>query len=131
MSNLSDLQNAVGGKGSTALNAAGAALGLAADISGVVGGVTSIISLIGSINSHDTTLSDILSEIQSDFQQLESQIRTEDILQRFRDLDQAISGAIAVLGSLEADLTQNPPLTDDYRQTQIQTCFESAHRTQQ
>jgi hypothetical protein len=47
----------------------------------------------------------------------------EDILDRLRNLEQAIVGAATVLSQLKDDISQQPPVSNEYRLQQIQTCL--------
>jgi hypothetical protein len=122
MSNLSDLLQAVLGKHYEAVSGTfdilGGAIGLVADASAVYGVIESIIS-------SDASLQDVLNAITADFNQIGAILSASDRLQRMRDVDQGINPAVTVFQSLPAILSSVPPVTQDYKLAQIQTCVQA------
>jgi hypothetical protein len=126
MSNLSDLYNEIFTSNSTAVKYAGNILGTLADVGGAVGLGLQIIS---ALTSKDDELAGVLSAIQTDFGQLQAELKGEfaasDKLQRMRDVDQGINPAVGVFEQLPAMLAAAPPPTSDFRLAQIQTCVDA------
>lgn len=132
MSNLNDLFNDIGLENVTGIKTAGDVFGTLADLSGAVGFVQLGISLIESFSSQDDELKQVLNAIQADFKQLSDQVAqlsgqvaASDKLQRMRDIDQGINAAVGVFEQLQANLSSTPPVSQDFKQSQIQTCLDA------
>jgi hypothetical protein len=128
--NLSDLIQAVSttnadgtAKAVDTVGAVGASLGLLADVSGAVGFVQIATSLVNTILGKDDQVTAALNQLQMEMQELQAAVKAEDTLERLRDLEQAINPAATVLAQLKADIAQQPPVTNEYRLQQVQTCL--------
>ncbi len=117
MANLDDLLDA----DQEALEFAGNLLGTLADISGATG-----INFVQDLLSQDLTLQNLLSAIQTIYADLQGQIAASDKLQRMRDVDQGINAAVGVFAQLPAIMSASPPLSEDFKFAQIQTCLDAA-----
>lgn len=130
MANLSDLLTAVSTKNADgsdkardAVGAVGASMGLLADLSGVVGFVQLASSLVDTILGKDDQVTDALNQLQQEMQNLQAAVKAEDTLDRLRNLEDAINPAASVLGQLKADVNEQPPVSTEYRLTQVGTCL--------
>jgi hypothetical protein len=130
LSNLNDLLKAVSttnadgtAKAVDTVDAIGSSMGLLADVSGVVGFVQLATSLVNTILGNDDQVTQMLNKLQQEIQILEASQKAEDVLERMRNLEQAIVGAATVLAQLRADVGQQPPVSNEYRLTQIGTCL--------
>ena len=122
MSNLSDLVQALAGDHAKALTTTvgilGGAIGLVADVSAVH-------DVIEGFLSSDASVQDILTTITADFKNINAILSASDKLQRMRDIDQGINPAVAVFQSLPAILSSVPPVTQDFKLAQIETCIQT------
>ncbi len=125
MSNISELKDIIDKGDASALTTTGAIFGTLADISGGIGFVQLAIGAIEGLISQDDSLQQILGTIQAAFTELQAQISASDKLQRMRDVDQGINPAMAVFEQLPAILAAEPPPSQDFKLTQIQTCIEA------
>jgi hypothetical protein len=125
MSNLTETMDLLGYEGAKGTQVAGALAGTLADFAGAIGAVQLTVSLIESFFPQDDSMKQILSAIQAGFQQLEGQIAASDKLQRMRDVDQGINPAVGVFEQLPAILNTRPPVSQDFKLSQIQTCLDA------
>jgi hypothetical protein len=100
--------------------------GTLADFAGAVGFLQIPIDLVKWFIGQDNDLQQVLAVIQEDFQQLTAFIADEDKLTRMRDVDLGIKDAVAAFEQLPANIAILPSLSQDFIQTQIQTCLAAA-----
>lgn len=124
MSNLSDLFN-IGEKDGGAIVTTGEIFGTLADFSGAIGFAQLAVETIEGLFSQDSELQDLLNSLLASVAALHAQISASDKLQRMRDIDEGINGAVGVFGQLPAILSSNPPVSQDYKEGQIQTCVDA------
>jgi hypothetical protein len=98
-------------------------LGLLADVSGAVGFVQIATSLVNTILGKDDQVTQALNQLQLEMQELQAAVKAEDTLERLRDLEKAITPAATVLAQLKSDVAQQPPVSNEFRLTQVQTCL--------
>jgi hypothetical protein len=108
------------------LNIYGSAFGLLADFSGDYAFAQLAIGFVRMFIQQDDEVQQALAVIQRDFQQLTAFIAAEDKLDRMRDIDLGIKDAVAVFEQLPANMDVLPSLSQDFIQTQIQTCLAAA-----
>lgn len=122
MSNLSDLLQALKLDHvkaiSTTASILGGAIGLTADVSAVV-------DVVEGLLSSDASVQDVLNAITADFNKINAILSASDKLQRMRDIDQGINPAVTVFQQLPAILSSVPPVTQDFKLAQIQTCIQA------
>jgi hypothetical protein len=122
MSNLSDLLQVLSldqGKAvTTAAGILGGAIGLTADVSAAV-------DIIEGLLSDNASVQDVLNTITTDFNKINAILSASDKLQRMRDIDQGINPAVTVFQQLPAILASVPPVTQDFKLAQIQTCTQA------
>jgi hypothetical protein len=122
MANLGDLAKDLNDKDGSAIDAVGAAFGTIADFGGAI---TSVIQLVELFLPQDNQLADILTAIQSDFEQIDQILGAEDKLERMRDIDSGINPAVGVLQQLPDILQNISSLPPAYILQQIQTCLDA------
>ncbi len=126
MSNSSDLLTQLGVQNGFISSLAGNLIGTLADFSG---GVGAIAGLIESFESSDNQIAAALSQLQTDleqgFAQIDATLRATQIVSRQQALVASTAQAEATIQSLPAALKANPPVTEDYKLTQIQNCINA------
>ncbi len=132
MSNISELLNNVAEANNGAITLAGNVIGSLADISGALNLVVGAIDLF--LNDDQeilTQLNNIQTQIQEGFAAVAAEARAANILNRLNNLDPALAQAQSVLDNLKADLSQTPPVDEEYRLQQIQLCLDSVEQLNQ
>jgi hypothetical protein len=122
MANLDDLA----GSNKEALVRLGGAIGLLADLSGAFSTITGIISFLENLTGGgpDPT-QQALQEIQNMLSVVLVDQKGEDLLARWRDLDQYLIPAEAVFRNLLSDINANPPLSSGEKSNRILTCLNA------
>lgn len=129
MSNLGDLYKAISGEKPPLFDAVegiGDAIGTLADIGGVISLVLMVVSLFDSQDdSQAAALQQVEDEINQLLGELASQAAAEDKLRKMQDVDNAITPAKTVLGTLTNDLKNLPGR--DYILQQVDTCITAVN----
>lgn len=127
MSNSSDLLTQLGVQNGFISSLAGNLIGTLADFSG---GVGAIAGLIKSFESSDNQIAAALSQLQTDleqgFAQIDATLRATQIVSRQQALVASTAQAEATIQSLPAALKANPPVTEDYKLTQNSKLYQRA-----
>jgi hypothetical protein len=125
MSNLSELLD-IGDKDTGCIKTVGQVFGTLADFSGAIGFVQLAVDTVEGLFSHDSDLQETLNALAASVAQLHNQIASSDKLQRMRDIDEGINPAVGVFAQLPAILSSSPPVSQDFKEAQIQTCLDAA-----
>lgn len=126
MSNLSELLDNIGDKDTGCIKTVGLVFGALADFSGAIGFVQLAVDTVEGLFSHDSDLQETLNALTASVAQLHNQIASSDKLQRMRDIDEGINPAVGVFAQLPAILSSSPPVSQDFKEAQIQTCLDAA-----
>jgi hypothetical protein len=127
MSNIADLLKDISGSDNKAVGLLGSFIGTLADLSGGIQAISTLVNLFASNDNAEilAKLSDIQTAIQRDFAALQAETRAANILSRLANLDPAIAQAQAVMDQLPDDLSQTPPVSEEYRLQQIGLCLNA------
>jgi hypothetical protein len=127
MSNSADLLKDISGSDNKAVGLLGSFIGTLADLSGGIQAISTLVNLFASNDNAEilAKLSDIQTAIQRDFAALQAETRAANILSRLANLDPAIAQAQAVMDQLPDDLSQTPPVSEEYRLQQIGLCLNA------
>jgi hypothetical protein len=123
MANLDDAF----GEDSKALQRIGGAIGLLADLSGGLSTVVGVIDFVQGLfgtGGTDPTLQ-ALQDIENIVALILTDQKGEDLLARWRDLDQYLIPAEGVFRNLIADVNATPPLSTGEKSDRILTCLDA------
>src|SRR6266403_3205566 len=129
MSNLSDLLKGVSGSNSQAIELIGNSLGTLADLSGALGTITSVISLF--ISQDDNTqiqLKEIQDTLKKNFAELRADLRANNILNWENSFAEPVANARSALDTVLPALSTVPPVSNEFRLTQISICQAAAYQ---
>ena len=128
MSNLEDLLGGVVGENSEAVHFFGNILGTLADLSGAAGTIVGIVDFFVSQDQNQAVakLGAIQSTLAANFAALHKDFEAGNILAWENNLAGPLATALSELQSLPASLNQEPPVSNEFRLTQIENCLDAA-----
>lgn len=136
MSDQSDLLTSLGSLNGEVTGAASVVLGSVSSMYGAVGSVVSLVSgifqLIDQFVNSNQEILDKLNQLettlQNDFKHLGEELRVTNLLNRLNSLDPASAQAQTVVDQLKDDLSQKPPVDEEYKLSQIGLCLDAVNQ---
>ena len=124
--NTATLLSDISSGNASAVDVVSSAIGAAADLAGAIGGVGAVIGIVTSLfgpgDQTQALLAQIAQTITSDFKQLNNDLGAGAISARNTQLNEYLSDPYASFQELVSSLQRNPPVTDDYKQDQVNLC---------
>ncbi len=109
-SSLGQALHAIFGANADAIDALGSAISATADVLGLIPAIDAIIKLFD--GSDQDPLQTVLTTVQNEFQKLNAELKAQDLLSRWKGIDQWFVPAERALGNLQRIIDKVPPFDD-------------------